>query len=105
LSSERRRSQRVLMDVRLVVRGETSDKRPFEEETFTIVVSAYGALVVLAAKVQVGQRLTLMNPSTWGEQECRVAFLGRPYAGLSQVGLEFPQPAAEFWPVPSPPGS
>jgi hypothetical protein len=99
VGSERRRSQRVLMDVPLVVRGETTDKRPFQEETFTIVVSAYGALVVLAAKVELGQRLVLVNLSTRDEQDCRVAFLGPPYAGLSQVGLEFPRPAADFWPA------
>src|SRR5262245_35823464 len=96
---ERRRSQRSLMDVALVVRGETADKRRFQEETFTIAVSAHGALVVLAAKVELGQKLVLVNLRTRNEQDCRVAFLGPPYAGLSQVGLEFPRPAADFWPL------
>ncbi len=98
--SERRRSQRVLKDVPLIVRGETTDKRPFEEETFTIAVSVHGALLVLAAKVELGQRLVLLNPNTWDERECHVAFLGPPYAGLSQVGLEFTGPVADFWPAP-----
>lgn len=101
--SGQRRSQRLLLDVPLVVRGESIEKQPFQEETFTIVVSAHGALVVLAAKVALGQRLLLMNPNTWDQQEGRVAYLGSPYGGLTQVGIEFTRPSPEFWPISSPP--
>ena len=101
--AERRRSQRHLLDVALVVRGESAEQKPFEEQTFTISVSTHGALVVLATKVVVGQRLFLRNPETQFETEGRVARLGAPYGGLAQVGIEFPTPAAELWTVTSPP--
>ena len=55
-ASERRRSQRFLLDVPLVVRGESAEQQPFEEQTFTISVSTYGALVVLANKVKSARR-------------------------------------------------
>jgi hypothetical protein len=98
-----RRSQRVLLDLPLVIRGELEDKRSFEEQTFTLTVSAHGALVLLATKVALGQRVVLMNPKTWDEREGRVAYQGLSYAGLAQVGIEFAQPAPEFWSLSSPP--
>ena len=79
------------------MRGEAPDHRPFLEETFTISISVHGVLMLLAAKVEVGQRLMLVNPATHGEVEGRVARFGSPYGGLAQVGIEFAQPSPEFW--------
>lgn len=93
----RRRSERVLVDLPLIVSGETTDHRAFLEETFTVTVSAHGALMMLAAKVKVGQKLLLTNPSNQGHREARVAYLGHPHAGLSQVAVEFVRPAPDFW--------
>jgi hypothetical protein len=98
-----RRSERVLIDVPVVIRGETADRRAFEEETFTVTVSAHGALVMLAAQVTLGQRLLLLNPQNWDEREGRVAYRSPDHAGLSQVALEFTLPAPDFWPIVSPP--
>ena len=100
-----RRSQRLILDLPLIVRGESIQKQPFQEETFTLVVSAHGALVVLATTVELGQKLLLMNPKTWDEQEGRVAYFGPPYGGLAKVAIEFTRPAPEFWPVANPPDS
>jgi hypothetical protein len=100
--SERRRSERFLLDVPLVVRGESAEQQPFEEQTFSISISTYGALVVLAHKVSVGQKLFLRNPETQYEAEGRVARLGSAYGGLAQVGIEFPKPASELWTINPP---
>src|SRR5258708_38961019 len=54
---ERRRSQRLLRDVGLVVRGESVEKEAFKEATLTISVNAHGALVGLSEKVAIGQTL------------------------------------------------
>jgi hypothetical protein len=95
---ERRRSPRRLLDVPLIVSGETTEKQPFREETFTISVSAHGALVLLANRVALGQTIVLIKPETRQEQEGRVSRLGAPYGGLAQVAVEFAQPVPEFWP-------
>jgi hypothetical protein len=94
-----RRSERVLVDLPLIVSGETADHRAFLEETFTVTVSAHGALMMLAARVTIGQKLLLTNPSNQGRREARVAYLGHPHAGLSQVAVEFVRPAPDFWPL------
>lgn len=96
-----RRSQRILMDLPLVVRGESKQEQAFQERTFTITVSAHGVLVPLASTVDVGQQVVLMNPKSWDEREGRVTYLGRPHAGLAQVGIEFTEPAPEFWSISS----
>jgi hypothetical protein len=102
-TSPPRRSKRVILDIPLVICGEAADKRPFREETFTLTVSAHGGLLVLENQVALGQKVVLMNPKTWDERECTIAFLGPPYAGLTTVGVHFAHPAPEFWALSSPP--
>lgn len=98
-----RRSARVLMDVAVVICGNSRDHRPFREETFTVTVSAHGALLMLAANVSLGEMIRLINPSNSDERECRIAYRGPIHAGLSQVAVEFSKPSPEFWPVNPPP--
>lgn len=92
------------MDFPILVRGESVDREPFHEETFTVTVSAHGALLMMATKVAMGQSVTLMNAAR-NEREGRISYLGRDHAGLAQVGIEFLRPAPDFWPIDSPPSS
>ena len=98
-SSERRRSRRAFQVVPLVIRGELDGKKVFWEDTFTSNVSAHGALMILAAKVGIGQRLVLMNPQTWQEEDARVARLGVSDGTRTQVGIEFARAVPDFWPA------
>ncbi len=102
--TERRRSERLLLDVSLLVRGETPERHPFLEETFTISINAHGGLLVLGTNVTLGQTLTLINIKTRDEIRGKVARFGSQYGGLVQVAIEFLQPAPLFWsvdPVPN----
>jgi hypothetical protein len=99
LRPERRRSKRLSLDVPLVVRGEAEDARAFQEGTLTLDVSAHGALVVLGTKVAVGQKLELMNLKNWLEREGAVTRVGPHFSGFAKVGIEFVQPAPEFWSI------
>ena len=94
-----RRSARVLLDVPVVIRGESADQRAFREETFTVTVSAHGALLMLAPNVVLGQSIVVVNALNRDEREGKVAYRGPLHAGLSQVAVEFTQPSPEFWPV------
>ena len=98
-----RRSARVLLDVPVVIRGESPEERGFREETFTVTVSANGALVMLAAEVSLGQRVMLRKLTDSIEIQGRIAYVGMPHAGLTQVGIELDQPSPEFWPISQPP--
>jgi hypothetical protein len=91
---ERRRSTRLSIRLALIVCG--AEGR-LQEHTFTFSLNAHGVLVALAASVKIGQRLILQNPENWAERDGRVAHVGRCYAGRTEVGIEFSEPAPDFW--------
>jgi hypothetical protein len=99
----RRRSQRVLMQVPVRVRGTDSQGNPFEEETETLAINAHGALTLVNARVTSGSKILLQHRRTQEEQECHVAFLGPVRAGKAEIGLEFSDPRPTFWRVAFPP--
>jgi hypothetical protein len=103
ISIGQRRSERIILDVPVIIRGVAADNRIFQEETFTLIVNAHGALLMLGKKVALGQRVIVMNPKNWDECEGKVAYVGAPYAGLARVGIEFTRPAPKFWSLTSPP--
>ena len=101
--SSRRRSQRVILSIAVTISGHTgSNKTLFSEDTKTLVVNVHGALVTLAAKVEKGSAVTLINRATRQEQPCKVTYLGPTSEGKTQVGLEFVQPSPEFWHIAFP---
>jgi hypothetical protein len=98
-----RRSERILLDVPVIVRGEAANHDDFLEETFTVTISAHGALLMLGAGVTLGQKVMVRNALNQHEQEARVAYKGTMHAGLAQVGIEFVRESPEFWPLSAPP--
>jgi hypothetical protein len=102
--ASRRRSQRVILSLRVIVRTDDGPKATsFEEETHTLIVNAHGALIALKSKVVKGQKLRLTNRATKAEQSCRVASLGPMSEGKAQVGVEFLKPCPDFWQISFPP--
>jgi len=99
----RRRSQRVLMQVGVRVRGKDTGNKDFEENTETLAISAHGALILLGARVISGSVVHLRHSGTGEEQECHVAFLGPVRGGKAEIGLEFSVPRPTFWRVAFPP--
>ena len=102
-AAARRRSQRVLMQVGIRVRGKDAQGKDFEEMTETLAVNAHGALVLLNARVISGATVRLKHNKTEEEQECHVAFLGPVRSGRAEVGVEFTTPHRTFWRVAFPP--
>jgi hypothetical protein len=99
----KRRSQRVLMQVPVRIRGNDAQGKKFEEETATLAINAHGALVLINARVTSGSKVHMQHNLTKEEQECHVAFLGPVCSGKAEVGLEFSDPRPGFWRVAFPP--
>jgi hypothetical protein len=99
----RRRSQRVLMQVAVRIRGNDAEGKAFEETTDTLAINAHGALILLATRVTSGGTLLMRHQSTQEEQECHVVFLGPVRNGKAEVGLEFSASRPAFWRVAFPP--
>jgi hypothetical protein len=98
-----RRSQRVLLAVRLEVSGKRANKSSFMEETRTIVVNAYGALLSLREPVMGGQNLTLKNDATQEQISCTVVDIFSGQDAAPEVAIEFAAPCPRFWRVTFPP--
>jgi len=99
----RRRSQRVLMQVGVRIRGTDTQSKPFEEQAATLAINAHGALISLKHRLTSGSKVHLRHNMTEEEQECHVVFLGPVREGKAEVGLEFSEPRPTFWRVAFPP--
>jgi hypothetical protein len=102
-SNNRRRSERVVLHVPVVVVTETMEGKRVQEETQTLVVNAHGGLFSLKMEVVPGQPVLLINPKNGKEQKCRVVRVENPPGGGLAVAFEFDAPAAHFWPIVFPP--
>jgi hypothetical protein len=98
-----RRSQRVLRNLPVIVCGHPPKYDSFRECAKSIAFNAHGALLVLRNKVELGQKLLLINPTTYNQQEARVVYLTPSFGGKTHVGVEFMTPAPDFWPIENAP--
>jgi hypothetical protein len=96
-SASPRRSARVFHKMRVQAQGRSHNGRKFRETCETVVVNAYGGLLLLKHEVKDGEMLVLSNPETQEDLECRIVYLGDPGEKGQRVGIEFLTPAPHFW--------
>ena len=99
----RRRSQRVLLRLPILIVARGADNQPVSENAFTTNVSAHGALLHMSLRVQAGQKILLRNTETLEEQFVRVVHITPAAEGKSEVGVDFLKPAPKFWRISFPP--
>jgi hypothetical protein len=92
-----RASERISMRVPVVIYGFAKNSGAFHEETETLTVNASGALVMLKAKLEIGDSVFLIHKASRHELEVRVAYLDRYSERETKVGLAFKQPIKDFW--------
>jgi hypothetical protein len=74
------------------------------ENTKTVIVNAHGALILLRTPVTMGELLTVTNANTEEQLSCRVVDISsNSESGMTEVGMEFIEPAPKFWRVSFPP--
>jgi PilZ domain len=94
---ERRRNQRRTVKVEILVHGKSAENETFQEEAFTVSVSAFGALVAMRTPVAIGETLALKNLRNQNEIKGRVTRSDPTNGGLTRVAIEFVPPAPDFW--------
>jgi hypothetical protein len=99
----RRRSQRVLLRLPVLIIARGADNQHVPENAFTTNVSAHGALLLLTMRVALNQKILIRNPDTLEEQFVRVVHVTPAAEGKSEVGVEFLRPAPKFWRISFPP--
>jgi hypothetical protein len=101
--ANRRRSERVMLQVPVVVQARTRDGKEVREETQTVAVNAHGGLLRLHMEIKAGQPIVLINERSKMQHGCRVVRVETSETGYSAVAFEFDQPAPQFWPIVFPP--
>jgi hypothetical protein len=99
----RRRSERVMLQMRVTVIAEDIAHQPRQEEALTLVVNAHGGLLKAKMDLHVGQPMRLVNPQNGVEENCRVVRVEDTSPEYFSVAFEFDKPNAKFWPVVFPP--
>ena len=99
----RRRSERVMLQVKVLVIAEDDARKPVREEATTMVVNAHGGLLKMKLGIHQGQSFVLVNPKTAVQQGCRVVRVDDAAQDHFSVAFEFNQPNPKFWPVVFPP--
>lgn len=100
--ANRRRSERVMLQVPVTVLTETADREQVQEVTQTLVVNAHGGLLKLKMEVLAGQPFVLVN-SKGVQEQCHVVRIDQPSPDYYAVAFQFDEPAPMFWPVSFPP--
>jgi len=101
--ANRRRSERVMLQIPIVLMTESVDHEEMKEETHTLVVNAHGGLLKLEMEILAGQPIVLMNPRSGTEVTAHVVRVENPPGGYTAVAFEFDEPSPHFWPVEFPP--
>jgi len=92
-----RRSKRLPLQVPVLVYGRDTDDVPFHEPARMLSLNQNGGLLALSARVRQGHTILLVNRTTVEERECRVVSIQVGQGGKRHVGIEFVQPAPDFW--------
>ncbi len=94
-----RRSSRVFTRIAIQAKGKNDDGRRFHAKSQTIVINAHGGLLYLNESIGLGAEITLVNPATEEEQECRIVYVGDTSEKGTRIGVEFLSPSPHFWGV------
>jgi hypothetical protein len=98
-----RRSQRVPLQVVVIIRADMPDGRCVQAQAFTSVVNAHGGILESPMKLATDQKILLINPNSGMNVGCRVARVEGITATLYEVAFEFDQHSPRFWPINFPP--
>jgi len=99
----RRRSERVMLRMKITVIAEDNQRKRQQVEGLTHVVNAHGGLMRMQTELHVGQPMLLVNPQNKVEQNSRVVRIEDTADGDFAVAFEFDRPNPKFWPVVFPP--
>ena len=99
-AEERRRAQRVLLRIPVLVHLQGRDK-PIEGTTHTVSVT--GGMIILRQGLEAGTKFILENPRTQQRVEANVVRAAQLNPEGSLVPVEFLAPAPKFWNIFFPP--
>jgi hypothetical protein len=97
--AHRRRSQRVSLQVVVLIRATLSNGKIVQVQAFTSAVNAHGGRLESPVKLYANQRIQLINPNSGKHVSCRVIQVEGPSLDIYDVGFEFDSRSPQFWPI------
>lgn len=97
-AERRRRTERVLLQIPIEVKGTDAAGRPFKEKTHTLVINRHGARIALKTSVLPEARLIITNRQS--AMTCPFRVVGRTGKSLGEGpewGVECLEPGVNFW--------
>lgn len=102
-SNNRRRSQRVLLQISVIVEAEIDRGKLVRLNAFTLVVNAHGGLLEIGLPLRPGQKVALVLPASGLRKSSRIIGFRRSQDAGFLVAFEFDSPTPQFWPIDFPP--
>jgi hypothetical protein len=99
----KRRSERVILRVAVVVSVGKYGGNLLSEPTFTQVVNAHGGLLTLRMELVAEQKFILKNLKTGMARHCGVVRTEKSANNEFLVAFKFATPSPDFWPITFPP--
>jgi len=96
--SDLRSSPRIPARISVLIEGRDRSQKPFSERTSTLLINHGGALIALAAELDLNDRLSITNEQTGKSATCRVAW--RSVAQLNgrwSYGIALTDVVGDFW--------
>lgn len=100
---ERRRGQRAILQLPVVLRYTPHNLEPISVNGHTVSLNDHGALVMCNRAFPQGSELELENRRTRVKIACKVRRPPKETAEGFQLALDFAEPVIGFWPVAFPP--
>jgi hypothetical protein len=106
MSSEKRRSDRLMLTIPLAIEGTDARGNEFQAEARTLTLNRHGARIQTSRPLRVGQRLRLTNPLRRRQAEFRVVGPLAPATERGgEWGIEYLDPKDDIWGIQFPSGS
>jgi hypothetical protein len=99
----KRRSERVILTVAVLVSVDFYDGKAISEATVTQVVNAHGGLLTLRMELVAEQRFLLKNLKTGMVRQCSVVRTEKSGNSELLLAFQFATRAPDFWPIVFPP--
>jgi len=95
---DQRATPRIHAKVPIIVDGQDLSQKPFREESYTVLINEGGALIALAAQLQLQDRVRVVNKSTGDAADCRIAWRSaEPIQGRWSYGIAILSSSTDFW--------
>lgn len=96
--SDLRSSPRIPARISLLVEGLDRTHKPFSEQTATLLINHGGALIALAAELDLNDRLKVTNQQSGNSTGCRVAWRSvAQINGRWSYGIALTDAEGDFW--------